>query len=409
MSQNPFSAMRSYRELPSAFGAGKMVAAALARIPYAMLPLGIMTAFTAATGDIAVGGLATAFFSVAVAVCSPLVGRAADIWGQRRVLMIIAPVNALAILALFLAAINVPATPLIYLICLLAGMTGVPVGSFTRARWVGMHPNPKRLTAAFSYESTVDEFVFVLGPAFVGIAATAAAPAAPLLLSFIIWALAGIPFALTAPVKPLEGDGGLAPESKRPTIGRILVSIAPAIVALIALGTFFGSTQAGITVRAEELGSVGSAGLVYASMGVSSGIMALLVVALPDRFKLSDRFIVFGLAVAALTMMTSGAQSLPATALWFLATGIFIGPTLVTAFTVAERLAPPGGIAVAMTLLSSSVTIGVSIGSATGGRIAEASGSHLTFVFAAVAILTVAVIGFTLRIKKDQLPRVAAH
>ena len=405
MSQNPLRALRDYRDLPPAFGTGKMISAALARAPFAMLPLGIMTAFTFSTGDIAVGGLATAFFSIAVATCSPLIGRAADIWGQRRVLLTIMPINAVALLALYWAALNSPSTATIYLICLLAGLTASPIGSFTRARWVAMHPKPRTLMAAFSYESMADEFVFVLGPAFVGIAATAAAPSAPLLIAFIVLVLAGFPFALTAPTEPLDAVSGDTPGTSRPSIGKIFVAVSPAIIALISVGAFFGSSQAAVTVRAEELGSAGSAGLVYAAMGISSALMALLVVVLPDRFKLYARFITFSVAVSALTIVTSYVPSLPLTALALFVAGAFVGPTLVTAFTLAEKLTPEGGVAVAMTLMSSSVTVGVSLGAAIGGRVAESSGSHNTFLLSAGVILVAGVIGLILKLKSSALGR----
>ncbi len=407
MSANPLRFLRDYRDLPGAFGPGKMVAAAFARAPYAMLPLGIMTAFTASTGDIAVGGLVTAVFSISVAFCAPLIGRAADMFGQRRVLLVTVPANALALLSLFWAATTSLQQALVYPLGLLAGMTSAPIGSFTRARWVGMNPTPHTLTAAFSYESMADELVFVLGPALVGIAATAAAPSAPLLLAFAITVLAGLPFALTAPPKAaFETESAGEPLPTHPPIRRVILAVFPAIAALIAVGAFFGSTQVAVTARAEELAHPSAAGLVYATMGISSALTSLLVVALPRSFSLPARFILFSVAVSALTVATAFSDSLAGTAFWFLLTGAFIGPTLVTAFTLAERLAPTGGIAVAMTLMTSSVTIGVSSGAAFGGRIAEAAGSATTLFFSATVVLVVALVAIILSVRgrKKDLP-----
>ncbi len=405
MSTNPFRALRDYKDLPPAFGWHQLIAAALARAPYAMLPLGLMTAFTASTQDIAVGGMVTALFSIAVAACSPLIGRSADVWGQRRVLLTLIPLNATAILGLFWAASSGLNGPLLYLLAVVAGATNSPIGSFTRARWVGMQPTPRVLTAAFSYESMMDEVVFVLGPALVGIAATAAAPSAPLLLSFALLVLAGIPFALRAPkstptaVKAAEGR-------IHPPIYKVISAVLPAIIALIAIGTFFGSSQAGVTERAEELGIPNAAGLTYAAMGISSAAMALLVVVLPTAFTLAWRFITFSLALGGATVAASFAHSLPATAFWLFMAGFFVGPTLVTAFTLAEQRAPEGGIAVAMTLMSSSVTIGVSLGAGVGGNLANAGGSHPTFMFAAASTVLVTLIGIwtLLRAGRNKVP-----
>lgn len=401
MSTNPFSALRDYRDLPAAFGWPQLLSAAVARAPYAMLPLGLMTAFTASTGDIATGGMVTAFFSVAVAVCSPLIGRAADIWGQRSVLLTLVPLNTAALLALYWAATAGMNGPAVFLLALFAGATNSPIGSFTRARWVGMDPTPRTLMAAFSYESTMDEVVFVLGPALVGIAATAAAPSAPILLSFILLVLAGIPFALSAPrqtPKPVM----IAEGHVHPPIHRVIYAVAPSIIALIALGAFFGSSQAAVTQRAETLGIPQSAGLAYAAMGISSAIMALLVVVLPASFKLAWRFMTFGLALGGATVAAALSSTLGMTSFWLFMAGFFVGPTLVTAFTLAEKWAPEGGIAVAMTLMSSSVTIGVSLGAAIGGNLANSGGAQPTFLFAAATALVVMFIGFSILLRRPR-------
>lgn len=390
---NPFHALRDYKDLPGAFGPGKLIAAALARAPYAMLPLGLMTAFTAATGDIAIGGAITAVFSISVAICSPLIGRAADNFGQRRVLLFTVPTQSIALFGLYWAA-TVGAEPTVaYGLALAAGITSSPVGSFTRARWVGLKPTPKLLTAAFSYESMMDEVVFVLGPALVGIAATAAAPSAPLLLSFIILLVAGIPFALTAPRRDeLHGQSAGAKASHPPML-TVLIAVAPSVLTLVAMGTFFGATQAATTVRAEELGDPGMAGLIYATMGISSALMSLLVVALPKSFTISRRFVAFSLSASILIGCAAFANSFPSTVVWYLLAGAFVGPTMVTGFTLAERLAPKGGISVAMTLMASSVTVGVSLGSAVGGQIAQNVGSRSTLFFAAGILLVITAVG----------------
>ncbi len=406
LASSPFRALTHYRELPSILGWRIMVIAAVARAPFAMLPLGILTAFTASTGDIAVGGMATAFFSISIAICSPLIGRASDIWGQRLTLLTLIPINAFAILGLYWAAVTSQSAPIVAMLCLFTGATVVPVGSFTRARWVSSTSTPRLLYAAFSYESMADEFVFVLGPALVGIAASASAPTAPLLVAFALALLAGIPFALTAPrttVLDLRGEGlrnSTANEDRlgRPRIRNVIASVIPAIIALIGVGAFFGSVQTATTARAEFAGVASQAGLIYAVMGIGSALAALLVVVLPSRFKLSMRLLVFGLGMATAISLVAITHSLGLTTAGLAIAGIFVGPTLVTAFSLAEILAPKGGISVAMTLMSSAVTIGVSVGAAVGGAIAENMGDSAAFFTATTASLLIIAVGIALRL-----------
>ncbi len=394
-SSSPLRSLSHYRELTDYVNRSILVAGFLARAPQAMMPLGIMTAFTAASGEIAVGGLATGVFSVAVAIFSPLIGRGADLWGQRTLLLALTPLNALAILSLFWAASNGRYGGPIALLWFLAGATAIPVGSFARARWVNTGPPPGTMAAAFSYESVADELVFVLGPALVGIAASTSAPAAPLLLAFLLALVAGIPFALRAPQILPKASMGTAQDAEKvhPSIFRVVYLVAPASLALIFIGMFFGSLQAATTELTEALGQPSRAGLVYATVGIGSAVAALLVVALPTRFRMSHRLLVFGTGMAGTIFWAAQQQNLGMLALIFLLTGLFVGPSLVTAFTLTEKLAPQNGISVAMTLLQSSVTVGVATGSAAGGAVAQNWGSYNTFMLAAAAGIGVALVG----------------
>ena len=388
------SVLAQYKVLPQISSGSAMALAVAARAPYAMIPLGTMTAVTASTGSVATGGLATAFVSIALAIASPLIGRWADHQGQRFVLSLLTPINALALGLLVYTSASGIDGPLLWLSCILTGATSLPIGSFTRTRWVTMVSNQRELNTALSYESTVDEMVFVLGPALVGIAASAAVPVAPLVLAATLVLAAGIPFAMMAPGKL----NAVEEESERPGIIRVLWAVAPAIGVMFCIGMFFGSVQTGTTERAHELGSASTAGLVYAVMGIGSAFMALMAVAIPDSVRISTRVLVGGLGMALFILTTTaGSHSLVLTAGALLLTGLFVGPTMVTAFGITEKLAPRGGTGVAMTSMQSAITIGISIGSSVGGTLAV-NGAENSYVFAGVAALIIVAVGVALRV-----------
>ena len=388
------SILAQYKVLPQISSGSAMALAVAARAPYAMIPLGTMTAVTASTGSVATGGLATAFVSIALAIASPLIGRWADHQGQRFVLSLLTPINALALALLVYTSASGIDGPLLWLSCILAGATSLPIGSFTRTRWVTMVSNQRELNTALSYESTVDEMVFVLGPALVGIAASAAVPVAPLVLAATLVLAAGIPFAMMAPGKL----NAVEEESERPGIIRVLWAVAPAIGVMFCIGMFFGSVQTGTTERALALGSASTAGLVYAVMGIGSAFIALMAVAIPDSVRISTRVILGGLGMTLFIMTTTaGSHSLLLTAGALLLTGLFVGPTMVTAFGITEKLAPRGGTGVAMTSMQSAITIGISIGSSVGGTLAV-NGAENSYVFAGVAALIIVAVGVALRV-----------
>lgn len=388
---SPLRALAHYKVLPTISSGRAMALAVAARAPFAMVPLGTMTAITASSGSVATGGLATGIVALATAVASPLIGRWADHRGQKFVLSLLTPLNAVALLLLLAAAVIGWAGPALWLACLAVGSTSIPIGSFTRARWVRAAKDPRDLSTAFSYESTVDELVFVLGPALVGIAASAAVPAAPLALAAALVIVAGIPFALTAPAVVDQHVGAdTTTRSVRPSIPRVLWTVAPALIVMVSVGTFFGSVQAAVTQRSDVLGATGQAGLIYALMGVGSALTALLVVVLPERVRLVTRVLVGGLGMAALIWVAAQQGNVTLLALTLLASGLFVGPTLVTAFTIAESRSPAGGTGVALTAMSSGITVGVSLGAALGGAVSGQFGADAAFTLAAAAGLVIA-------------------
>lgn len=397
MHTSPLRALAHYKVLPTISSGRAMALAVAARAPYAMIPLGTMTAITSSTGSVATGGLATGVVALTTAVASPLIGRWADRRGQRSVLSLLMPINALALSALLAAALLGWAGPALWAACFAVGASSVPVGSFTRARWVGAATDPRDLSTAFSYESTVDELVFVLGPALVGLAASAAIPAAPLALAAALVIVAGVPFALTTPraVDHLA-DPTTPAASVRPSIPAVLWAVLPAIIVMASIGTFFGSVQAAVTERSDMLGVPGQGGLIYALMGVGSALTALLVVVLPERISLSTRALVGGIGMAVFISVAAAQGSVPLIALGLLAAGLFVGPTMVTGFTAAEARSPHGGTGVAMTAMQSAVTIGVSLGAAVGGALSANVGATGAFGLAAATGVIIAVTALTI-------------
>lgn len=74
----------SYRDLFAAPGAAAFcLAGFVARLPIAMVGIGIVTMFSQLEGNYAVGGALSAVFALSYAVLTPLVSRAVDRYGQR--------------------------------------------------------------------------------------------------------------------------------------------------------------------------------------------------------------------------------------------------------------------------------------------------------------------------------------
>ncbi|UNX53444.1 MFS transporter [Georgenia sp. TF02-10] len=420
MPTNPLRSLRHYRELPGILGRSFLPVAFVARLPTAMVVLGVLTLLAAATGSVGDAGAGSASLAVATAVAGPLVGRWTDRRGQRLPLLLLVPVNVAALAGLVLAArAGVPLAALC-LLCAVVGATSVPVGSLARARWLARPLTPAQTQAALSYESMADELVFVLGPALVGVAASVLTPAVPLILAAALVAVFVTAFALhpsvagtasppaatprpgAAPGTPTVPGATTVPPAVPPTpaprrgaappLPTVLRAVAVPAAAMVGVGMFFGATQAGVTGAAAAAGEPDRAGLVYAAMGVGSALLALAVVALPAGFGLRARVVVGGGGMAACAAAMTTAGGLGTLAGTVAVAGCFVGPTLVTLFDLAERRAPAGATAVAMTVLSSANVVGVAAGAGLAGRLADADGAPAAFVVSAVAAVGVAVV-----------------
>ncbi|MFH6687300.1 MFS transporter, partial [Cellulosimicrobium funkei] len=310
------------------------------------------------------------------------------------------------VLALVLSASAPGATAAVLLAAAATGASAPQVGPLARVRWLRLAADePRTVEAAMSYESTADEVSFVLGPALVGVLASAGSPQVAVLAAAGGIAVFGAAFALhptaraTAPHGHGHGphattagaaDGGTAELVRREAV---------VLVGMLAMGLLFGGTQAALTALTRDAGVPGSAGLVYAVMGVGSAITALSVVALPRSWGLRSRWITFaaGLLVgtAGLVLAAAGG-SLTAVVVAVAATGLFVGPVMVTVFTVAGERAPAGRTASAMTLVASANVVGVAIGASGGGALADTVSTTSAFALPVVAAVLLVVTGVSL-------------
>ncbi|MFF2267281.1 MFS transporter [Cellulosimicrobium cellulans] len=406
-------ARSGYARLPQLAGRAFLPVAFLARLPFSMLTIGTLLLVSSTTSSVALGGLASAATALGTALGGPTQGALADRVGQRRVLLVAVPVATLAVLGLVLAASAPGATAAVLAAAAVTGASAPQVGPLARVRWLRLAADePRTVEAAMSYESTADEVSFVLGPALVGILASAGSPQVAVLVAAAGIAVFGAAFALhpTAratgvplPTTTSPGAGARASTTSAPTgaVGTLALVRREAVVlvGMLAMGLLFGGTQAALTALTRDAGVPGSAGLVYAVMGVGSAVTALSVVALPRRWGLRSRWITFasGLVAGTLSLVLAAASgSLTAVVVAVAATGLFVGPVMVTVFTVAGERAPAGRTASAMTLVASANVVGVAIGASGGGALADAVSTTTAFSLPVVAAVLLVATGVSL-------------
>lgn len=379
----------SYRGLFDRPGVkGFVLAGFIGRMPMSMLGIGIVLLISALTGSYATAGAVAAVTNVSYAIAAPLSGRLVDRFGQARLVTPLALLNAVALAALMVfAGLALPEWTL-YAAGFLVGATSISLGSMVRARWSNMYAGSPKLNTAFAFESVADEVIFVTGPALVTVLATAVNPFAGLMVALVLMLAGSLAFAMQRrtqpPVQPVRTASG----------SPILIpGIALLSCVYLAMGAVFGSVDLITVAFAEEHGVKGVSGFLLAAFAGGSMVSGLWFGARHWRVSLRSRFVrALGIfAVGLLPIAFIGDVRVLAFAL-FLA-GLAISPTLITGFSLTERLVPPSLLTEGMAWISTSIGFGVAIGAWAGGRLTEMFGASNAYAFSLACALLAAVVG----------------
>ncbi|MEW1990681.1 MFS transporter [Microbacterium sp. NPDC078849] len=364
----------------------------IARLPFAMMVVGVLTVVVSARGSLSLGGLTSAAVGLGTACFGPLLGAAADRFGQRTVLLALAVGNA-AMLLLFTAVVYGPAADGFVLLAAIGiGATAPQVAPLSRSRLVTIigerMPAERRartVSGTMAYESAADETVFVFGPFLVGVLASALAPWAPLVGAAALTLVFVGAFALHPSgrhVSQDRTDDGRAPSAVSELFRPQLLIV---VLGILGVGIFFGTMLTSLTSFMADLGAPEQAGLLYGVMGVGSAVLALGVAWLPVRFSLRARWLVFSGILLAGSLLLGIVDSPAGMMLALAIMGIGIGPTLVTQYSFGAARSPRGRSATVMAMLGSGVIVGQSIGAAVAGEIAESLGTSAALVLPMIA------------------------
>ncbi|WP_461171735.1 MFS transporter [Arthrobacter sp. Z1-9] len=391
-----------FARLPHLAGRGFLPLGLFARLPLAMLTVGTLTLVTSNSGSYALGGTAAGAVGIGSALGAPVLGSLADRRGQRPVLLLAAALNTVAVVALILAASSMGSPAgfpgAVLAAAFLAGASCPQVGPLARVRWMALtsqgtdSDNRRDLDTALSYESTADEVTFVLGPALVGILASLLAPWLPLALAAAM-TVTLVPAFATHRTHRAVPAARRAPRAAGRKECRMPAAVVLPVVAMVCMGTFFGSTQAALSSFSASYATSELAGLLYAVMGLSSAAAALSVAYWPQRFSLSWRWLASAALMAGLAVLLLVPSSVGAMVAVLLILGVPVGPVMVTVFAVGGVVAPQGRLGTVMTALASGIVAGTALGSALGGRLAQDHGYAAAFLVPACAASALAILG----------------
>ncbi|MFD8273545.1 MFS transporter, partial [Streptomyces flaveolus] len=381
------STLRTYREVVGLSGPLLPVVSFLGRLPTATIQFGSVLLVARTSGSLAAAGLTGGALAVGQVACGPLVGRLADRHGQRTVVLLFSLANALAIAALVAGALARLPTPALAALGAVAGASVPLIGPLARVRLVALARRAgacePTVGAALSFESTLDEISFVLGPALVGLAAVLAHPAHALGAAALLVVVCGTGFALH-PTARVTGNAALPAPDAPPARARVRMprSVHALYASLALQGAMFGACQAGITAFTERLGQGDQAGLVYAAMGVMSAGAGLAMAAVPARVGLRTRWRAATATACVLSLPLLWTDTLAGLYAVVTVLGIAYAPHLITVLALTERTVPRARLAEAMAYATSAIVGGQALTVAVTGRLAESHGPVAAFTAA---------------------------
>lgn len=358
-------------------GWGYFPIAFIARLPFAMMVVGVLTFVVSATGSVSLGGLTSAAVGIGVVIAGPAIGIAVDRHGQRAVLVPVGLANGVLLAVFPLVVLGGMPDALILAAGLLIGLSAPQSAAMSRSRLmaivrekIAVMRQPGTMSGIMSYESAADETAFVIGPFLVGIFAAWISPWAPIAIAAGLSLVFVTAFALH-PTGRVTAAGSRAHQERAPLRdvfrGRVLILVAAAF----GVGMFFGTTLTSLTAFAKAAGDEAQAGILYGLMGIGSAVLALAVVLLPDRFELRWRWLVFAAVLTTAAAGYAASTDLGMVTVMLMVMGLGVGPTLVTLFSLAGDRAPLGREATTMTLATSALTLAQALASAVTGAIAD--------------------------------------
>lgn len=338
-----------------------------ARLPLAMGGLALFLLMADITDSYFVAGAVNATYILVGSFVAPAVAMLIDRHGQRRIIGPQITIHVLAIVVLLiLAAFGAPLWTF-FPAAAVAGAALPVVGAAVRARWSFVLGKVPLLRTAYSWESVVDEFVFIVGPPLAAGVAASVGPPSALALTALIGASGTAAFLAQRSTEP-------EPRPEASLGGRLAIAypgMLAVVVVMAMLGVLFAGVEVTVIATAREEGSVAAAGVVLAIWSISS-MASGLVIGSTQRLPGLHIQMVVGTAITTLLLAPLIAvHALPGIAVVLLFAGAGVSPALIAGFALAARLVPGSALTQSLTWTSTAIGVGFALGSPASGWLVD--------------------------------------
>ena len=346
-----------------------LAASIVGRIPIGVATLAILLFLQARTGSFAMAGSATALYVLGLAAVAPFLGRMIDRIGPRPVLAVSTAIYPAMLLSLVLLALYSDGHAWIALAAFLAGASFPPITICMRALYPRLLPEAGLLQSAYSVDSALVEFIFIVGPALVAAFVAAGMPVGAIVFAAVCAAGGNVLFLRTPAVREWQ----VHPASgRRSLLGPLRYRELRALFAATVLySVAFGLYEIAVTVLAANRGEPAAAGVILAMASVGSTAGALAYGAREWEMPVQRQFVV------AVALMCAGLVVLaPISNLYLFAFATVIAcapmaPVIAAQAVLVSRLSPRDALAESFTWGATCLLGGISAGIAAGGLLAQ--------------------------------------
>lgn len=385
--------LHTYREALRLPGALAFSSTGLvARLPVAMVGLGIVILVSERTGSYALAGALSAAFQLPAALGAVITSRWADRIGQGRMLPVLVSLNAIFLVG-FVVSVEYKAPVVIQgLIVAGAGVSQPAIGAMVRARWAAATAQEGTLRSAFALESIIDELVFTVGPLLTAVLAFQVALPLPLIVGAALGLVGGLLLAFQRRTQPAPTHHATTGAAGRRNVlrypGMIFV-----VTAALGVGSVFGSFEVAVVAFTQEAGSPGASGIVLALWAFGSMLGGIWFGSRTWPLTLGRQMALLPAILAVALLPAPFAGSIVVLAVITTIAGGAIAPSLITSFSLTQRLVPSERLTEGLTWTNSGLAVGFSAGTAVGGVIVDGWGTGWGFAVPIAGAAIAAVVG----------------
>jgi MFS family permease len=380
-----------YRQLFARPGAMRIASAGfIARMPIAMDTIAIILFVLSVDKRYSIAGALTGVAALTTVISIPLWAKAADHFGQRRILLTAVPIRVSAFITFIVLVKNGAPIWSWFLAIVAAESASLSIGSMTRRRWMHMidKEDSDLLSTSYVFESFLDEIVFIIGPVITTAVATTIAPMAGIILG-IIFLLIGAPLiafhSKSAPgIHPRESGV----KAKSVMRNRRLQAVA---IPLTIAGGSFSAVSISVVAFSDERGMKSAAGLLLGIWALGGAISAIINGAMRWKISHGARYLSYLLGMTTISFSFPFINDFYLLGAALFLQGMCIAPLLPNGLSLITGSVSESQMTQAISLTTAGIPLTGAVASFMAGQIIDDSGARtglwLPFFFLVLSCL----------------------